>query len=54
MFSFFMQELFVEQLAAEAYTYTAQAKKKTIQKRDVEQSIEAVDALVFLEGILDS
>lgn len=28
-------------------------KKKTIQKRDVESAINNVDALVFLEGMLD-
>lgn len=48
-----LQELFVECLAVESYTFTAQAKKKTVQKRDVEQCIEAVDALVFLEGVID-
>lgn len=47
-------ELFVECLSKEAYAYTSQVQKKTVQKRDVEQSIEAVDALAFLEGILDS
>ena len=31
-----------------------ESKKKTIQKRDVEQSIDSVDALAFLEGVLDS
>ena len=49
-----IQELFVECLAKESYSYTAQSKKKTVQKRDVEQSIDAVDALAFLEGVLDS
>lgn len=28
-------------------------KKKTIQKRDVESAINNVDALAFLEGMLD-
>lgn len=28
-------------------------KKKTIQKRDVERAIDNVDALVFLEGMLN-
>ena len=44
----------MECLSKEAYAYTSQVQKKTVQKRDVEQSIEAVDALAFLEGILDS
>jgi len=46
-------EFFIESLAKEAYKYTAQAKKRTVQKRDVESAIDNVDALVFLEGILD-
>jgi DNA polymerase epsilon subunit 4 len=41
-------------LSKEAYSYTSQSKKKTVQKRDVEQAIDAVDALAFLEGVLDS
>ncbi len=50
---FLFQELFVECVTKESYTFTSQAKKKTIQKRDVEQSIELIDALAFLEGVLD-
>ncbi|KAG7212054.1 hypothetical protein KM043_012410 [Ampulex compressa] len=46
-------ELFIDSLAKEAYKYTAQIKKKMIQKRDVESAIDNVDALVFLEGMLD-
>merc|ERR1712137_1017073 len=46
-------ELFVECVTKESYTFTSQAKKKTIQKRDVEQSIKLIDALAFLEGVLD-
>ncbi|KAM0733899.1 DNA polymerase epsilon subunit 4 [Formica fusca] len=46
-------ELFIDSLAKEAYKYTAQAKKRTVQKRDVESAIDNVDALVFLEGMLD-
>ncbi|GAB1859707.1 DNA polymerase epsilon subunit 4 [Camponotus japonicus] len=46
-------ELFIDSLAKEAYKYTVQAKKRTVQKRDVESAIANVDALVFLEGILD-
>ncbi|XP_043284019.1 DNA polymerase epsilon subunit 4 [Venturia canescens] len=47
-------ELFIDSLAKEAYKYTAQSKKKTVQKKDVESAIDNVDALVFLEGMLDS
>lgn len=46
-------ELFIESLARESFTYTAQAKKKTIQKRDVELAISAVDSLTFLDGALN-
>ncbi|XP_011631756.1 DNA polymerase epsilon subunit 4 isoform X2 [Pogonomyrmex barbatus] len=46
-------EYFIESLAKEAYRYTIQTKKRTVQKRDVESAIDNVDALVFLEGALD-
>lgn len=53
MFYLILQELFIDSLAKESYKYTAQMKKKTIQKRDVESAINNIDALVFLEGMLD-
>lgn len=46
-------ELFIESLAREAFVHTAQAKKKTVQKRDVDMAIANVDALVFLEGAMN-
>ncbi|XP_017027561.1 DNA polymerase epsilon subunit 4 [Drosophila kikkawai] len=46
-------ELFVASLARESYTYTVQSKKKTIQKRDVEMAISAVDSLLFLDGAMN-
>ena len=46
-------ELFVESLAIESYTYTANSKKKTISRQDVEKAIDAVDALAFLDGAMD-
>ncbi|XP_076299029.1 DNA polymerase epsilon subunit 4 [Lasioglossum baleicum] len=46
-------ELFIDSLAKESYKYTAQMKKKTIQKRDIDSAINNVDALVFLEGMLN-
>lgn len=52
-FYLILQELFIDSLAKESYKYTAQMKKKTIQKRDVESAINNIDALVFLEGMLD-
>lgn len=46
-------ELFIDSLAKESFVHTAQSKKKTVQKRDVEQAIESVDSLMFLEGTLN-
>lgn len=46
-------ELFIESLAREAFLHTAQAKKKTVQKRDVDAAIENVDALMFLDGMMN-
>ncbi|XP_054260362.1 DNA polymerase epsilon subunit 4 [Macrosteles quadrilineatus] len=46
-------ELFIQTLAKEAQSFTAQSKKKTIQKKDVESAVASVESLVFLEGALD-
>ncbi|XP_066603139.1 DNA polymerase epsilon subunit 4 [Prorops nasuta] len=46
-------ELFIDSLAKEAYKYTQQMRKKTVQKRDIENAIDNVDALVFLEGMIE-
>uniref|UniRef100_A0A1Q3EWN3 Putative dna polymerase epsilon subunit 4 n=1 Tax=Culex tarsalis TaxID=7177 RepID=A0A1Q3EWN3_CULTA len=46
-------ELFVQNLAKEAYTHTVAGKKKTIAKRDVDMTIESVDTLMFLEGMMN-
>ncbi|XP_017054074.1 DNA polymerase epsilon subunit 4 [Drosophila ficusphila] len=46
-------ELFIASLSRESYTYTAQSKKKTVQKRDVEMAISAVDSLMFLDGAMN-
>ncbi|KAK3922287.1 DNA polymerase epsilon subunit 4 [Frankliniella fusca] len=45
-------ELFIESLARESYTHTAQSKKKTVQKKDVDAAISSSDSLLFLEGTL--
>ncbi|XP_073845365.1 DNA polymerase epsilon subunit 4 [Musca autumnalis] len=45
-------ELFIQSLGVESYTFTAQAKKKTVQKRDVDLAIAAVDSLMFLDGAM--
>lgn len=46
-------ELFIQSLARESFVFVEQGKKKTVQKKDVESAINAVDALMFLEGALD-
>ncbi|GLV44451.1 DNA polymerase epsilon subunit 4 [Carabus blaptoides fortunei] len=46
-------ELFLKNLAKETYVYTTKAKRKTVQKRDLDAVIETIDTLCFLEGALD-
>jgi DNA polymerase epsilon subunit 4 len=48
------QELFIESLVKEAYTYTARSKQRTLQKKDIDSAIESADCLAFLEGVLDT
>ncbi|EAT37987.1 AAEL010085-PA [Aedes aegypti] len=46
-------ELFVQNMAKEAHTYAVAGKKKTIVRRDVDMTIESVDTLMFLEGMMN-
>ncbi|KAL5280644.1 POLE4 family protein [Megaselia abdita] len=46
-------EYFIQSLAREAYTFTQQVKKKTLQKNDVDCAINAVDSLMFLKGAMN-
>ncbi|XP_032759459.1 DNA polymerase epsilon subunit 4-like [Rattus rattus] len=46
-------ELFVETIAKDAYCCAQQGKRKTPQRRDLDNAIEAVDEFTFLEGTLD-
>uniref|UniRef100_A0A6I8PA36 Transcription factor CBF/NF-Y/archaeal histone domain-containing protein n=1 Tax=Ornithorhynchus anatinus TaxID=9258 RepID=A0A6I8PA36_ORNAN len=46
-------ELFVETIAKDAYIYAQQGKRKTLQRKDLDNAIEAVDEFAFLEGTLD-
>ncbi|XP_028413425.1 DNA polymerase epsilon subunit 4-like [Dendronephthya gigantea] len=46
-------ELFVEHLAKEAYERTAQGKRKTIQKKDLDSCVDENDELAFLQGVLE-
>lgn len=40
-------------IAKETYTFTAQQKRKTIAKKDLDIVINKVDCLCFLEGAMD-
>ncbi|XP_077981673.1 DNA polymerase epsilon subunit 4-like [Glandiceps talaboti] len=46
-------EMFVENLSKYSHNYTSQGKRKTIQRKDVDSSIQALDEFAFLEGALD-
>uniref|UniRef100_A0A182T762 Transcription factor CBF/NF-Y/archaeal histone domain-containing protein n=1 Tax=Anopheles maculatus TaxID=74869 RepID=A0A182T762_9DIPT len=46
-------ELFLQTLAKDASAHTLASKKKTMSKRDVEVAIDNVDALMFLEGMMN-
>nr|XP_005494290.2 DNA polymerase epsilon subunit 4 [Zonotrichia albicollis] len=46
-------ELFVETIAKDAYMYAQQGKRKTLQRKDLDNAIEAIDEFAFLEGTLD-
>ncbi|KAL1023088.1 hypothetical protein UPYG_G00036270 [Umbra pygmaea] len=47
-------ELFVEMIAKDALVYAQQGKRKTLQRKDLDNAIEAIDEFAFLEGTLDS
>ncbi|KAH0515952.1 DNA polymerase epsilon subunit 4 [Microtus ochrogaster] len=44
-------ELFVETIAKDAYCCAQQGKRKTLQRRDLDNAIEAVDEFAFLEAL---
>uniref|UniRef100_A0A663N490 Transcription factor CBF/NF-Y/archaeal histone domain-containing protein n=1 Tax=Athene cunicularia TaxID=194338 RepID=A0A663N490_ATHCN len=44
------RELFVETIAKDAYVYAQQGKRKTLQRKDLDNAIEAIDEFAFLEG----
>ncbi|XP_031238111.1 DNA polymerase epsilon subunit 4 isoform X1 [Mastomys coucha] len=46
-------ELFVETIAKDAYCCAQQGKRKTLQRRDLDNAIEAVDEFAFLEGLFN-
>jgi hypothetical protein len=43
------KELFVDYISKESYKFTSQSSRKTLQRKDIEQAINHVDALYFLE-----
>ncbi|XP_071201233.1 DNA polymerase epsilon subunit 4-like [Salvelinus alpinus] len=47
-------ELFVEMIAKDALVYAQQGKRKTLQRKDLDNAIETVDEFAFLEGTLDA
>ncbi|XP_041862397.1 DNA polymerase epsilon subunit 4 [Melanotaenia boesemani] len=46
-------ELFVEMIAKDALVYAQQGKRKTLQRKDLDNAIGAIDEFAFLEGTLD-
>ena len=46
-------ELFIGHLAKQAHIYTVKAKRKTIQKKDIDACIPHRDELAFLEGTME-
>ncbi|KAA0707942.1 DNA polymerase epsilon subunit 4 [Triplophysa tibetana] len=46
-------ELFVEMIAKDALVYAQQGKRKTLQRKDLDNAIDAIDEFAFLEGTLD-
>ncbi|XP_066430589.1 DNA polymerase epsilon subunit 4-like [Eleutherodactylus coqui] len=46
-------ELFIETIARDAYVYAQRGKRKTLQRRDLDNAIDAFDEFAFLEGALD-
>ncbi|MBN3317072.1 DPOE4 polymerase, partial [Atractosteus spatula] len=43
-------ELFVEMIARDALVYAQQGKRKTLQRKDLDNAIEAIDEFAFLEA----
>ncbi|XP_053319614.1 DNA polymerase epsilon subunit 4 [Spea bombifrons] len=46
-------ELFIETIAKDAYVYALRGKRKTLQRKDLDNAIDATDEFAFLEGTLD-
>ncbi|XP_070563236.1 DNA polymerase epsilon subunit 4-like [Ptychodera flava] len=46
-------EMFVQHLSQHCYKYTSQNKRKTIQRKDVDSSVQDLDEFSFLDGTLE-
>ncbi|XP_073402410.1 DNA polymerase epsilon subunit 4 [Dendrobates tinctorius] len=46
-------ELFIEAIAKDAYVYAQRGKRKTLQRKDLDNAIDAFDEFAFLEGTLE-
>jgi DNA polymerase epsilon subunit 4 len=46
-------EFFVDFLSKETYKNTCQGSRKTVQKKDIDQAINSIDSLCFLDAALD-
>lgn len=46
-------EIFIETIAKDAYVYAQKGKRKTLQRKDLDNAIDAFDEFAFLEGTLD-
>ncbi|XP_063309310.1 DNA polymerase epsilon subunit 4 [Pelobates fuscus] len=46
-------ELFIETIAKDAFIYAQRGKRKTLQRKDLDNAIDAIDEFAFLEGTLD-
>lgn len=47
-------EMFIEGLVKHAGNCTTRGKRKTVQKRDIEFAVDAVNNFAFLEGVLET
>eukprot|EP00118_Oscarella_pearsei_P027844 m.311361 g.311361 ORF g.311361 m.311361 type:complete len:123 (+) comp66852_c0_seq1:51-419(+) len=47
-------ELFVASLAKEVHRKAKEGKRKTLQRRDIDLTIEEIEQLAFLEGAMDT
>ncbi|XP_069596526.1 DNA polymerase epsilon subunit 4 [Ranitomeya imitator] len=46
-------ELFIEAIAKDAFVYAQRGKRKTLQRKDLDNAIDAFDEFAFLEGTLE-